>query len=69
MRFYLLLCAFALPAIAQTDFRDMTLAERAAFGAEFRKLLRDEPKIVDAALAKPNHAAQVYQQEADTDRT
>lgn len=67
MRLVLLLCALAFPAGAQTDLGAMTPAERTAFGAEVRAFLMDEPDVVQAALAKPNYAAEAYQEKADAD--
>ncbi len=67
MRLAMVFCALAAPVGAQTDFGALEDAERAAFGAEIRSLLLEEPAIVGAALAQPNYAAQAYQQEADDD--
>ena len=53
----ILACALlgaATPLAAQTDFTDLNAAERAAFGAEIRALLLDQPDIVARALAGPS---------------
>jgi glutaredoxin len=53
----LLTCALlgaGVPLAAQTDFTDLSAAERAAFRAELRALLLDEPEIVARALAGPS---------------
>lgn len=42
------------PLVAQTDFTALTAAERAAFQAEIRALLLDEPQIVARALEGPS---------------
>lgn len=42
----------ASPAIAQSDLAELTVAERAAFGAEIRQLLADEPEVIADALAR-----------------
>lgn len=46
------------PVLAQTDFTALTDAERAAFQAEIRALLLDEPQIVARALAAPSPFAE-----------
>lgn len=63
----LALCA-AAPAAA-ADGLDLTPAQRAAFGAEVRALLMDEPALAAPALkgAAPD-AASIYADEAASDR-
>lgn len=59
-----LLCLIAGPALSQG--LDLTEAERAAFGAEIRALLLDEPELVSRALTPPR-AADIYRDAIDSD--
>jgi hypothetical protein len=49
-----MLALAALPVCAHAEALDLTPAERAAFGAEVRALLLEEPEIVARALRGPN---------------
>ena len=70
-RLALALCALILPVAssvaAQSDFGELTAKEMAAFGAELRALLLEEPQIVAAAMAPRNYAAEAMQDAADAD--
>ena len=59
----LLLCLCGTAGTTDTAL-DLTEAERAAFGAELRALLLDEPGIVGAALAPPSP----FEEDAAADR-
>ena len=71
MRCALALCALIVPLAgpvgAQGGFDALTAAQRAAFGAELRAFLLDEPEIVGAAMAPRNYAAEAMQEVVDAD--
>lgn len=67
MRLPLLLCALAFPVSAQSDFSNLSSAERAALGSEIRALLLDEPELVADAMAGPDYGAEAYLDEARAD--
>lgn len=58
----------ALPSLCAGQSLDLSAEERAAFGAEIRALLLDEPEIVANALnrARPTAGA-IYQDSIDSD--
>lgn len=62
----LLLLAAAQPALAQTDIGNMTPEERAAFGAEVRAYLLENPEVLMEAIQILEERRQ--QQTAETDR-
>lgn len=58
----------ALPGLSAGQSLDLTATERAAFGAEIRALLLDEPEIVANALERTRPTAgALYQDNIDSD--
>lgn len=57
----------ASPALAQTDLATLTAAERAAFGAEIRQFLTDEPEVIADALSRLSATGYAEAASADKD--
>lgn len=56
----------ASPVLAETDLATLSAAEQAAFGAELRQFLSDEPEVISDALSRLT--APGYAEAASADR-
>lgn len=57
----------AAGALAETNWGQLSAAERAAFGRELRDALLAAPEIVGQALAEPDLASEAFSQQVDDD--